>query len=279
MNKYKKPSYGGAFDIEDDQFFTREELDELAYAIEDALNEIVPDTKFQFSEIYMEPGNILELTMYNTDTEEYQTVTERIDFRKIKKPSDIMRYTAPLMRKVLDAFGLSVDSVESATNTCGIPANVATDVEIIESAYEPERPINPPDDSDRYYDHDDFTETLQIHIDGVEVELTTDGYVDFVNPKDFDWYDYEELCIYTDYGETYINEDRFWDYVLGIVADELPEKPGKYKVYGDLTLVCDVSGVYTEYFRDGDSEYHFDSDNIDINYVESNFKNIRIEEQ
>ena len=279
MKRHIKSSYGGAFDIEDDQFFTREEIDEVAYAVEDALNEIVSNTKFKFTEVYIEPGNVLELTMYNTETEEYQTVTERIDFRKIKKPSDIMKYVAPLMRKVLDAFGISVDSIESATNTCGIPAKVDVDTELIESAYEPERPINPPDDSDRYYEHDDFTEVLQIPINGFEITLSDDGYVDFTDRNNCDWYDYDDLCIYTNYGEAYVDDYRFCDFVLSFVADEIPDEPGDYKVYGDLNLVCDVSGTYTEYFRDGDTEYHFDSDNIDINYMKSNIDNIRIEKQ
>ena len=248
MKKYKKPSYGGAFDIEDDQFFTREEINEVAYAVEDALNEIAPDTNFRFSEVYIEPGNVLELTMYNTDTEEYQTVTERIDFRKIKKPSDIMKYVAPLMHKVLDAFGMEVDDITSATNTCGIPMNPNMDTDIIEGA--------------EYYDSevlaDPIEVDLEVPLDGIEIIVDSNGDYDF---KDTFWVNQIDTELITPYGELNIPypEDDIPDVLINEIYADFESatdfKPGTYVLHGYATIPYEISNVAMEQYDIDDVAY------------------------
>jgi hypothetical protein len=80
-------SYGGAFDIADDQYFTRDDLNELS----DEVLEIVQksfDNKLDTSSSYIEDGNELEVTLADEDGVEF-TSKIKIDMRKIKKPSDL----------------------------------------------------------------------------------------------------------------------------------------------------------------------------------------------
>lgn len=91
--KLHEAYYGGAFDIEADQYFTRDDLNEFAEDVVDCLNASSYD-RFDFTEIYLEPGNILELTLVWSYYEE--TIKERIDMRKIRRPHDLIRVYSPL---------------------------------------------------------------------------------------------------------------------------------------------------------------------------------------
>jgi hypothetical protein len=89
----KEASYGGAFDIEDDQFFTREELNEFGYDVVDALNTI-SYSRFKYEGCYMENG-VLELDVEWDGN--VITAKARVDMRKIRKPSDLYRAYGPSM--------------------------------------------------------------------------------------------------------------------------------------------------------------------------------------
>lgn len=82
-------SYGGAFDIEDDQFFTKEEIVEFGNTVCDHLNETLHDT-YDVSDVYMETPKKLVLTIVQKSDESEFTATIGIDMRKIKKPADLM---------------------------------------------------------------------------------------------------------------------------------------------------------------------------------------------
>lgn len=79
--------YGGAFDIEDDQYFTKEEIDEFGYEIVDTLNTLGYN-KFDYNGGYVD-GNVLGIQIYWADGE--VAVEQIIDMRKIKTPSDLSR--------------------------------------------------------------------------------------------------------------------------------------------------------------------------------------------
>ena len=89
----KEASYGGAFDIEDDQFFTREELNEFGYDVVDALNTI-SYSRFKYEGCYMENG-VLELDVEWDGN--VITAKTRVDMRKIRKPSDLYKACGPSM--------------------------------------------------------------------------------------------------------------------------------------------------------------------------------------
>ena len=76
-------SYGGAFDIADDQYFTREDLDSFS---EEVLNHINETFKAQFdvASCYIDNG-VLEIGVTNDEYGDY-IHSEKIDMRKIKEP-------------------------------------------------------------------------------------------------------------------------------------------------------------------------------------------------
>lgn len=82
-------SYGGAFDIEDDQYFTKDEIVEFGNTVCDHLNETFYDT-YDVSDVYMETPKKLVLTVVQKSDESEFTATIDIDMRKIKKPADLM---------------------------------------------------------------------------------------------------------------------------------------------------------------------------------------------
>lgn len=83
-------SYGGAFDIEDDQYFTKEEIVEVAEKVCEHLDETYPD-KFDVSDVYMETPTIIHVEVISKEGN-WASANAKIDMRKIKKPSDIMKY-------------------------------------------------------------------------------------------------------------------------------------------------------------------------------------------
>ena len=83
-------SYGGAFDIEDDQYFTKEEIVDVAEKVCEHLDEIYPD-KFDVSDVYMETPTTIHIEVVSKEGN-WASANAKIDMRKIKKPSDIMKY-------------------------------------------------------------------------------------------------------------------------------------------------------------------------------------------
>lgn len=82
-------SYGGSFDIEDDQYFTKDEIVEFGNTVCDHLNETFYDT-YDVSDVYMETPKKLVLTVVQKSDECEFTATIDIDMRKIRKPADLM---------------------------------------------------------------------------------------------------------------------------------------------------------------------------------------------
>ena len=99
-------NYGGAYDVDPEQYFTREDLVEFADDVVDRLN-VISYSKFDYTEVYLEPGNDLELTIVWSDYED--TIKEHIDMRKIRKPSDLCKVYAPLFvnraKEVFSEYG------------------------------------------------------------------------------------------------------------------------------------------------------------------------------
>lgn len=82
-------SYGGAFDIEDDQYFTREDIIDFGNKVCDKLTTKYKD-KFDIIDLYME-GNYLFLSVQSQQGNEAD-ISLKIDMRKIRLPKDIMKY-------------------------------------------------------------------------------------------------------------------------------------------------------------------------------------------
>ena len=108
-NSCIRSSYGGAFDIEDDMFFTREDIDELAYDICDKFNDWVSTqgisygSKFSIADASLD-GNELYVDLSN-DEGIVSSIT-RIDMRKIRRPKDIYKYEKEILHS------LQIDFIE-----------------------------------------------------------------------------------------------------------------------------------------------------------------------
>lgn len=86
-------SYGGAYDISDEQYFTRDELNEFAEYVADVLNTLSYSRGFDWQGCWLTDG-ILELELVWGDYSE--TIQERIDMRRIHRPTDLIKRYAPL---------------------------------------------------------------------------------------------------------------------------------------------------------------------------------------
>lgn len=89
-------SYGGAYDIADDQYFTREELNEFGEDVVDNLNSLAY-SKAELESIFIE-NNIIEITV-TWDGNEI-TVEQPIDMRRIRKPKDLDKYRVRVISKM-----------------------------------------------------------------------------------------------------------------------------------------------------------------------------------
>ena len=112
-------SYGGAFDIADDQYFTREDLDNFSEEVLNHINETFV-TQFDVSACYIDDG-VLELEVTNDEYGDY-TISEKIDMRKIKEPWHLKReyaswFASELINNITRANdGLIEDLNESITS-------------------------------------------------------------------------------------------------------------------------------------------------------------------
>ena len=80
-------SYGGAYDIEDDVYFTKEEIVEFADNIcEDLAKEF--GYKYDIADVYMDSPTKLHIELIDNHDIEVD-INVRIDMRRIKKPSDL----------------------------------------------------------------------------------------------------------------------------------------------------------------------------------------------
>lgn len=97
----------GLYGIDYDEFFTKEELVELCNLVEDQLP---PDTHVIDSWI---EDNVIHIEIETKDWYNYSNDT-KIDFRKIKKPSDLFKYVEPIAKDFNEQIQKDVDSINSS---------------------------------------------------------------------------------------------------------------------------------------------------------------------
>lgn len=97
--------YGGAYDIDPEMFFTKEELVELGNDVAerfDNWDKSEPDkassNTFELADVSMDTSNNLYMDISDGDT--YLSAVVRIDMRKIRKPSDINKYSDQILAKL-----------------------------------------------------------------------------------------------------------------------------------------------------------------------------------
>lgn len=124
-------SYGGAFDIADDQYFTKEELVEFGEDVVDNLNSLAY-SKAELESIFIE-NNVIEITI-TWDGNEI-TVEQPIDMRRIRTPKDLDKYRVPVISKMkpeLEELGFDFgphlrydESIDGWDNRTGVIKRIA----------------------------------------------------------------------------------------------------------------------------------------------------------
>lgn len=92
----KEASYGGAYDIADDQYFTKEELVEFGEDVVDNLNSLAY-SRAKLESIFID-NNVIKITI-SWDGNEI-TVEQPIDMRRIRTPKDLEKYRIPVISKM-----------------------------------------------------------------------------------------------------------------------------------------------------------------------------------
>lgn len=94
--------YGGAYDVDPRDFFTRDDIVQLAEDVVDILNDTpFPEYhRFEYSDVYMtSPVNV---TVEVTDGDYNFRGSARIDMRRIYRPQDILKYSREIVRQIED---------------------------------------------------------------------------------------------------------------------------------------------------------------------------------
>ena len=252
-------NYGGAYDIDPEMYFTKDELVEFGNQIVDEFNECVPEV-YDLSAVYMDTPNTLTMSVSDGDFE--FTHTAAIDMRRIQKPSDIEKYRYKFIQSFLNQHKELVlsDDVTSATNTSGIAAG-AWDV--------PEPPLDPPDYPDPI-ELDDTTEEIELSVDTVII-LDEDGSWDYeddkysfaADPQDSrgEWRSYEY------YHVTFGDPGTITEYLDELIASYLPEGSGRYRITYDATLMFELSNILKWPARDPYDEGEVIQEDIDVKFL------------
>lgn len=118
LPKRESPFYGGAFDISDTAYFTRDDLDEFSdYVVEKLSDASHADIIADVVECYLdEDTNILELTLSYGEYE--HTLETKIDMRKIKIPKDLIKaYSDMFVNYFLNKFMTDMEQASSITES------------------------------------------------------------------------------------------------------------------------------------------------------------------
>lgn len=99
-------NYGGAFDIDPEMYFTREEINEFAYDVCDEVADMFPEYDFDVSEVYIdnETGNDMLVIELCADFDYYLEFAQTIDYRKIQEPSDLNKYKSAFVNEFVNEF-------------------------------------------------------------------------------------------------------------------------------------------------------------------------------
>lgn len=92
----QEASYGGAYDIADDEYFNKEELVEFGEDAVDCMN-AVSYSKAKLDSIFIE-NNVIKITI-SWDGNEV-TVEQPVDMRRIRTPKDLEKYRIPVISKM-----------------------------------------------------------------------------------------------------------------------------------------------------------------------------------
>lgn len=263
--------YGGAYDIDPESYFTREDLDELGYSVAELVSLDLDDT-VEYAGAWIEPNNELTVELKSADYD--SSVTLKVDMRKIRRPQDLTaKYAQRVADESIKQFKDWYQDEEAINSSEAIDAQYR-------SWYEP--------DDDDYIDVDEVEDVVEIDLDGTQVRISPDQFDDFVD-KEHKWAKYVEIEI-PDFSTwvtvpPYQVEDDVWD----MITDMLPEPTNEekiYTLYGEVRLCYRVSNVFAEELDpirepEGDYGYNYETytDDAEIEFIrdKSQVVSLRVE--
>ena len=179
-------NYGGAYDVDPEQYFTREDLVEFAQDVIDYIANS-QDILLDISELSID-GNTITLGLTNEfDNGGFEdTVRFNVDMRKIRKPQDLMKYTMPVAIQFIHAYQTAIsEDIDSSSK--------------IESSLS-------------YLDR--IEELMEQGLD--EETASREAYAEFY-PDEYDADDYDEIYS-ANYGGRYYVDDKYIDSSTDITA-------------------------------------------------------------
>lgn len=99
LKKLQESMKEGLFDYIDDEYFTRDEVNEFAEKVCDHVNETFNE-KFEVQESYI-TDNLIEVVLYNDELGEF-VGSKKIDMRRIRKPSDLNKYVLNIAANIIE---------------------------------------------------------------------------------------------------------------------------------------------------------------------------------
>lgn len=109
-------NYGGAYDVDPEQYFTREDLVEFAQDVIDYIANS-QDILLDISELSID-GNTITLGLTNEfDNGGFEDIVRfNVDMRKIRKPQDLMKYTMPVAIQFIHAYQTAIsEDIDSSS--------------------------------------------------------------------------------------------------------------------------------------------------------------------
>lgn len=267
--------YGGAYDIDPSQYFTRDDLDEFAQDVVDAING-EGYSKVELISSFIDDGKV-EITL-DWDGNEVSSAI-KIDMRRILKPSDIRKYLQPMCAALLGKLAPIGFDYGPHFNGEDYPLRGSTDVmSYVElDPEEREGPKARPDE-ERVITIDGYQAELVVADDGSYV-IPNDNLVDRAN----DIADVNDLILsggryHKVWGDRTYHTELFdsvdvADAVSDVIADDVPEDPGKYKLDCDIELTYTITDIAT---FDVDDPDRFDFDRIKSNLKRAEVFNVKI---
>ena len=283
INSATGANYGGAYDIDPESYFTREDLDELGYSVAELVSLDLDDT-VEYAGAWIEPNNELTVELKSTDYD--SSVTLKVDMRKIRRPQDLTaKYAQRVADESIKQFKDWYQDEEAINSSEAIDAQYR-------SWYEP--------DDDDYIDVDEVEDVVEIDLDGTQVRIYPDQFDstqvrispyqfdDFVD-KEHKWAKYVEIEIPDFNTWVTVPSDQVEDDVWDMIADMLPEPTDEeeiYTLYGEVRLCYRVSNVFAEELNpirepEGDYGYNYETytDDAEIEFIrdKSQVVSLRIE--
>lgn len=268
-------NYGGAYDIDPSQYFTRDDLDEFAQAVVDAING-EGYSKVELISSFIDDGKV-EITL-DWDGNEVSSAI-KINMRRIRRPSDIQKYVQPMCAALLGKLAPIGFDYGPHFNGEDYPLRGSTDVtSYVElDPEEREGPKARPDE-ERVITIDGYNAELAVADDGSYV-IANDNLIDRAD----DIADVNDLILsegryYEVWSDRTYHTELFDSvdvaYVVSdLIADDVPEDPGKYKLDCDVELTYAITDIATFDIDDPD---RFDFDRIKSNLKRAEVFNVKI---